>query len=178
MVRVRITNPTCAKRNYTWIPKGLCLEPGESKVFNFDPFVTCRNGVQLNLLHRDVKLGFVKLTYTVDAPCEVVPIEHLYDNVTTTQQTVPEVYSEPKHDDQIRATLDVVKDDEHESIPMIPHEDLSEAVKTTPVDIFKDSELVDIDELKVTAPDVVETVNSEIVTSSPKKRSRAKKVQA
>ena len=176
MVRVRVTNPTCAKRNYTWIPKGLCLEPGESKVFNFDPFVACRNGVQLNLLHRDVKLGFVKLTYSVDAPCEVVTIDHLYDNVDTRVETKPVV--EPVVENkQIKAVLDVVEDKKEDVIAMVPGEDLTEAVKSKPVDIFGDTSLVDTDELKVTAPGMSQK-EDEPKEQASKKRSKAKKVQA
>lgn len=203
MVKVRITNPTCASRSYSWIPMGLCLDAGASKVVNFDPFTSCRNGMQLNLLSRDVKLGYVKLTYSVDAPCEVTTIDHLYDGVGESK-VQPKEQTTVKADKQIKAVLDVAEKTEKEATPILPKEDLKEAKKNTPVDIFGDRSLEDTNAMKVSSPltqkEAMESVPEEtpktvevfkdkeslvddgelLVTSpvTPKKRSRAKKVQA
>ena len=73
MLKVKITNPTAIGRSYAWLPGGLRLAPGESKVVPFDPFTAANKQVYVELCNRDLKLGFVTFTYIVEAPCKVDP---------------------------------------------------------------------------------------------------------
>lgn len=178
MVKVKIKNPTQATRSYSWIPMGVTLAPGESKIFNFDPFVSCKNGMQLNILSRDVRLGFVELTYSVEKPCKIVDIDSLKeDTVITVSDAATGSLQKPYTDKQIRPSLDVADDTKNvdivslETNKEIPN---SVAKPEEVVDVFNNKSLIDDGVLEVAAPAVKTTAKQ----PKPKASKQARKVQA
>ena len=105
MLKVKITNPTAIGRSYAWLPGGLRLAPGESKVVPFDPFTAANKQVYVELCNRDLKLGFVTFTYIVEAPCKVDPTA-IIDNEVAKPVEVKETKKKANNAEQaIAATI-------------------------------------------------------------------------
>ena len=122
MLKVKITNPTAIGRSYAWLPGGLRLAPGESKVVPFDPFTAANKQVYVELCNRDLKLGFVTFTYIVEAPCKVDPTAIIDNEVAKpvelkeTKKKAEKAKADPEMS-TIKPVLDEVKPKE-DAVPM------------------------------------------------------------
>lgn len=161
MIKVRITNPTSETKSYAWVKRGLVLNPGESRVVDYDPFVSCTNKMYQTLLSRDVKLGFVELTYTVEKPCKIVDIDSFSEKVTKTKQKPVKKQTTVDTKSQIKTVLEEVTEAAKEEVPVVELETnkVIEPVVTAqePVDMLGTAPLQDEGELLVTAPDQPKT---------------------
>lgn len=158
MIKVRITNPTSETKSYAWVKRGLVLSPGESRVVDYDPFVNCTNKMHLTLLSRDVKLGFVELTYTVEKPCKIMDISEFTTSNDSVKQKKP-VKKQTTVDatSQIKTVLEEVKPTAKEEVPVVSLETNKTidnmVTPAEPVDLLGTTPIQDDSVLLVTAPD-------------------------